>query len=225
MDSIDIDRIVRSRRRTFSLEIERDGRLVVRAPQRASMKAIREVAEDKRQWIERKREVARKKYAEVHPKRFVDGERFLYLGSEYLLSVDGRTESPLEFGGGGFVLSLHYAANARNVFVAWYKERMREKVTKSAERYASLSGIRYNEVKVTGAQRRWGSCSPKGVLCFSWRLAMAPPEVIDYVVVHELVHIKHPDHSTAFWRGVESIMPDFKKRRRWLSDNGHRLML
>jgi len=189
------------------------------------MKVIREVVEGKRMWIESKRGIALKRYAEAQPKRFVEGERFLYLGGEYPLSLDGRGESCLGFDGRRFILSLHDVSNVRNAFVSWYKERTREKVTESAQRYVALSGIHYSGLRVTGAQRRWGSCSPKAVLCFSWRLSMAPPKIIEYVVVHELVHVDHPDHSAAFWERVNSLMPEYKKNRKWLSDNGHRLAL
>jgi predicted metal-dependent hydrolase len=225
MDEIKIDQVVRSRRRTFSIEIERDGRLIVRAPNRASVRAIREVVEGKRRWIERKQARVRERCAEAHPRRFVEGESFLYLGEAYPLSLDGRDGMPIAFDGSRFVLSDEYVANARNVFAAWYRERAREHIAERMERYSSAAGIGCGEVRITSARRRWGSCTVKGNLCFTWRLVMAPPDVIDYVVVHELAHIKHPNHSSMFWTEVASIMPDFERRRRWLRENEHLLTL
>jgi predicted metal-dependent hydrolase len=225
MDDIKIDLIVRSRRRTFSIEIARDGRLIVRAPQRASARAIREVVEGKRRWIERKQAQVRERYAEVQPKRFVEGESFMYLGEAYPLSLDGRNGVPIQFDGNRFVLSDEYVANARNVFAAWYRERAREHLARRTEQYSAAAGIGCGGVRITSARRRWGSCTGKGNLCFTWRLVMAPPDVIDYVVVHELAHIKHPNHSSMFWTEVASIMPDFQSRRRWLRENEHLLTL
>ena len=222
---INIDLIVRSRRRTFSIEIERDGRLVVRAPQRASMEKVRQVVEEKRTWILRKQEMMRLRCAEAQPKRFVEGERFMYLGEAYPLSLDGRNGTPIKFDGNRFVLSDEYIANARNVFAAWYRGRAREHIARRAEQYASAVGIGCGEVRITSARRRWGSCTVQGNLCFTWRLVMAPPDVIDYVVVHELAHIKHPNHSSMFWAEVASIMPDFQRRRRWLREHEHLMTL
>ena len=225
MDEIKINQMVRSRRRTFSVEIERDGRLVVRAPQRASMEKVRQVVEEKRVWILRKQEMMRRRCAEARPKRFVEGESFLYLGEAYPLSLDGRDGMPIAFDGSRFVLSDEYVANARNIFAAWYRERAREHIKERVERCSLAAGIGCGEVRITSARRRWGSCTVKGNLCFTWRLVMAPPDVIDYVVVHELAHIKHPNHSSMFWTEVASIMPDFERRRRWLRENEHFLTL
>ena len=225
MDEIKIDQIVRSRRRTFSIEIGRDGSLIVRAPQYASLRAIRKVVEEKRLWIEKKQEIMRQRCAEAQPKRFVDGESFFYLGEAYPLSLDGRNDIPIKFDGNRFVLSDEYVANARNVFAAWYRERAREHLARRTEQYSAAAGIGCGEVRITSAQRRWGSCTVNGNLCFTWRLVMAPPDVIDYVVVHELAHIKHPNHSYMFWTEVASIMPDFQSRRSWLRENEHLLTL
>ncbi|MCS7122892.1 MAG: M48 family metallopeptidase, partial [Candidatus Micrarchaeota archaeon] len=85
--------------------------------------------------------------------------------------------------------------------------------------------FRYNRVRITNARRRWGSCSSSNNLNFSWRLIMAPLEVIDYVVVHELVHTRIKNHSKAFWRMVEAVMPDYDRQRRWLRENGHMLKI
>jgi predicted metal-dependent hydrolase len=225
VSDIKIDLIVRSRRRSFSIEIARDGRLIVRAPQRASLRAIRKVVEEKRRWIERKQTQMRLRCAEARPKCFVEGESFMYLGKAYPLSLDGRNGMPIKFDGSRFLLSDEYVANARNVFAAWYRERAREHIAGRVDHCSSAAGIGCGEVRITSARRRWGSCTGKGNLCFTWRLVMAPPDVIDYVVVHELAHIKHPNHSSMFWMEVASIMPDLQRRRRWLRENEHLLTL
>jgi predicted metal-dependent hydrolase len=123
------------------------------------------------------------------------------------------------------VLSDEHIGKAREAFIDWYRQQARSVISERVQRYSSPSGIRYEKVKITNARKRWGSCSTKGNLCFSWRLAMAPLEVIDYVVVHELAHIEHRDHSRGFWEKVQTMLPDYKNRRKWLRDNDHTLTL
>lgn len=90
--------------------------------------------------------------------------------------------------------------------------------------FSNKFGLQYNKVKINNAKKRWGSCTSKGNLNFCWRLAMAPLMVIDYVVVHELSHLEHKDHSKRFWKKVEDILPNYKEQRKWLKDNGHLLV-
>lgn len=220
-----IDRIIRSKRRTFSIEIERDGSLTVRAPNRASSKSIREVVGRKTDWIERKQRQAREKFSRTQPKEFKSGEEFLYLGRTFKLLLDADANHPLSYNGQEFVLSTGCVDTARAVFTEWYREQANSVIAERAEHYSAISGIKYNRIKITNARKRWGSCSIKGNLCFSWRLVMAPPEVIDYVVVHELAHVELKDHSRRFWRKVETIMPEYKARRRWLKENNYQLTL
>ena len=99
----------------------------------------------------------------------------------------------------------------------------REKIIERCRYFSELTGNRPVAVKITAARSRWGSCGAKGTVNFSWRLAMAPPAVIDYVVVHELVHLVERNHSARFWRRVALVIPDHRLHRRWLRQNGHLL--
>ena len=106
---------------------------------------------------------------------------------------------------------------------AWYKQRAFEKIAERARFYADVMGLRCPQPKITHAEARWGSCGPRGTLNFSWRLIMAPPEVIDYVVVHELAHLVVRNHSRAFWRRVALVMPGHALCKKWLRENEHLL--
>lgn len=105
------------------------------------------------------------------------------------------------------------------------RELARHVLTQKAERYASLMQVTYERISIRDQKTRWGSCSGKGNLNFNWRLILAPEEVLDYVVVHELAHRKEMNHSPAFWEIVERVLPDYKKRRQWLKQHGGELML
>lgn len=89
--------------------------------------------------------------------------------------------------------------------------------------YIQFTGGSYERITIRGQRTRWGSCSSRGTLSFNWRLMLAPPKVLDYVVVHELCHLTHMDHSTAFWNAVAEVMPDYKVYRNWLKEHGREL--
>lgn len=103
------------------------------------------------------------------------------------------------------------------------KEEALEKITKKVKHYSSLSGFKYKNIKITSAQKRWGSCTFQNNLNFPKKLALAPDKIIDYVVIHELCHIKEKNHSSKFWQEVAQIMPDYKIYRHWLKQNGYLL--
>ena len=99
-----------------------------------------------------------------------------------------------------------------------------ERVVKVAEREAERLGVSFREIAVRDQRTRWGSCSSRGTLSFNWRLALAPLEVLEYVVVHELCHLRVPDHSRRFWQLVESVRPGYRDERRWLHEHGPELL-
>ena len=218
MGKIKIDKIVRSNRKTVALIVTQDAILVVRAPVFTPMEHIERLVSKKSSWI-------RQKIAEVikRPKpltkEFVGGEGFLYLGKLYKLHIVDDASLIIELKDRLYI-SKNSLPQARQVIVQWYKKEALKIIRERCAWYAKITGYKPASVKITNAQKRWGSCGPKGTLNFSWRLIMAPVEVIDYLVVHELVHIGQPDHSKLFWTEVESILPDYKKREKWLKENG-----
>lgn len=106
-----------------------------------------------------------------------------------------------------------------------YLEAAREYFPKRVSYFQSLTGGEYHRITIRDQKTRWGSCSARGTLSFNWRLMLAPPAVLDYVVVHELCHLTHMDHSSAFWQAVADVCPDYRTHRKWLKDHGHELVL
>lgn len=104
-----------------------------------------------------------------------------------------------------------------------YRDAAKEYIPKRVEYYHAFTGGQYTKITIRDQKTRWGSCSSNGTLSFSFRLMMAPPRVLDYVVVHELCHLTHMNHSKEFWNMVETILPDYKEHRKWLKENGHTL--
>lgn len=222
MLEIKIDKIIRSNRRTIALEIRQDASLLVRAPYRTPLAFIEKIVIEKHCWIKVKQAVVREKGSALVPKKFVNGEDFFYLGKMYKLKlVDELNGVPL-FNNSFRILRGNSSA-AKEILTAWYKEEACRKIPERVSFYSSLSGLNCTKIRISEAQKRWGSCSSKGNLNFSWRLIMAPISVIDYVVVHELVHLEQKNHAKIFWSKVKTIMPDYGLYRKWLKENGHLL--
>lgn len=225
MSNIDVDKVIRSRRRSIAAEIDEQGRLVIRAPHWVSERYILSFIDERRRWIMRNQESARRKWLERPHYRFIDGEKFLYLGKFYELKIQRSPYHRLKLADGHFVLSDLYANQARKEFVGWYRDRARSEIAERVRFYAFLAGVRHGKIRINQARRQWGSCSIDGNLSFTWRLVMAPMHVIDSVVVHELVHLKIKNHSPRFWREVRSLFPRYDEADGWLEENSHRLTL
>ena len=223
-ERVKIEKIIRSKRKTIALQITDDATLVVRAPFDASGKTIKNIVNKHMDWIERKRREVISRDPKFAKKEFVNGEGFLYLGRYYKLNIVDGQNKPLVFNNGFFFLSAHIPT-AKEVFVNWYRKKAYEKISERVEWCAQRRGSKHNAVNITNAQKRWGSCSQKKNLNFSWRLIMAPVPVIDYVVVHELVHLEEKNHAKSFWNKVKILMPDYEKHRDWLKKKSYLLRL
>ena len=218
--------LVRSRRRTVGLEVRPDTTLVVRVPQRLPLSSVESVLRQKAAWIASTTELVLNRASSVPRHDFLTGERFPYLGRQWPFVVVAFQTEPLTFDPKtGFTLDVTAFDQGEAVFERWYRLRARELLTARVLHFAGTMGIAAPRLRITGAVRRWGSCSATGTVCFAWRLIMAPADVIDYVVVHELCHLRAMNHSPDFWAAVASVMPDYTERRKWLRDNGRLLTI
>ncbi|MDD5432103.1 MAG: SprT family zinc-dependent metalloprotease [Candidatus Omnitrophica bacterium] len=222
MDEIKINKLIRSRRKTICLIVAKDASLVVRAPQTTPNRIIRNFIDKKKRWIIKHQEIAKKRSSEITFKQFVDGEEFLYLGKYYPLKISDREDifltDSLEF-------PRKMLMTARESLIKWYQDKALDLISERVFQYERVVGLRSTSIAITKACRRWGSCGVKNTLNFSWRLILAPLGVIDYVVVHEVVHLSQKDHSKEFWRKVRALIPDFSQYNKWLNKNGHLLTL
>ncbi|HEY5983539.1 MAG TPA: SprT family zinc-dependent metalloprotease [Anaerolineales bacterium] len=219
-----IDELIRTRRRTLSISVEDDGRLVVRAPMRLANRRILDFVKSKHAWIINRQALVQARIWRYQPKRFVVGEQFLFLGDSYPLEIKDSQSRPLVFDG-SFRLARTALPRAGAAFERWYRRQALKVISERVDWYAAAHGFAHNGIHITSARKQWGSCGPQGDLRFAWRLIMAPLPILDYIVVHELVHLKHHNHSKRFWAAVKSILPDFEGRDRWLKDNGFLLNL
>jgi len=224
MENIPVYNIIRSRRKTLTLQISSDATLTIRAPLFVSMRHIEKLITEKIHWIQKKQKEAQEKYVKISKKEYRDDETFLYLGKEYPLKIVNKQNTSLVFQE-GFFLKRNAVEKGKKVFTHWYKEKAREKITERVSLYAHKERFRFKSIRISSAHTRWGSCGSHGNLNFNWRLLMAPLSVIDYVVVHELAHLVHKNHSKKFWDYVEILMPGYIKEKQWLKDHGYMLQI
>jgi len=217
--------IVRSRRATADIVVERDGRVVVRVPQSIPHQRIEDLVHAKRYWIYKTLAEWRDLNATKVLRGYRNGEGFLYLGRSYRLSLVGRQDEPLQLKEGRFWLRRDLVdrgevARAKAAFRDYFIARGLERIPERVRYYAPKVGVRPHRIAVRELSHRWASCSPKGNLAFHWKCMMAPPTIIDYIVVHELCHFHHLNHTEVFWNEVDKVMPSYRERREWLKKNG-----
>ncbi len=223
MDHFPEPHIIRSKRKTISLVITPEAQLIVRAPMKTSFVYIEQAVAEKSHWIQKKIDHIRRNGGPHRAKQFIDGEEFLYLGEMFSLRLVNNQQHITI--GQQLYFPQKFLPTAKHHLTKWYIVKAKEIIPQRAEVYRQLSGWQYRALNITRAEKRWGSCSPNGTINFSWKLMMTPIEVIDYVVVHELAHLVQKNHSSKFWKLVESIIPEYKKRRLWLRQNQNQLVL
>ncbi len=222
----DVDyEVVRSRRKTADIVIERDGRIVVRVPEEVSDERIENLVEAKRSWIYKNLAEWRDLNASRVLRDYKAGEGFLYLGRSYRLSLVTDQDEPLLLKDGRVRLRRDLVDQgeievAKAAFRDYYIKRGMAKIPPRVAYYAPKVGVRPKATDVRELGNRWASCSPIGNLAFHWKCMMAPQTIIDYIVVHELCHLRHRDHTDAFWNEVDKVMPGYRERKEWLRKNG-----
>ena len=218
MDNVRIHKVIRSKRRTIALVVGADATLTVRAPISTPLEYIEDLVRRKMRWINKQIREVQSRPA-VRDKRFANGESFFYLGDPYKLRFVSNAKGALVFQK-EFIIAREHQREARKVLIDWYKKEAAKKIPSRVEWYARRCGMRIGRVKITNAEKRWGSCGRDGSVNFSWKLIMAPLPVLDYVVVHELAHLLERNHSDSFWRKVALMCPSYRSSMKWLKQNG-----
>jgi predicted metal-dependent hydrolase len=217
--------VVRSRRSTADIIIERDGSVLVRAPEGADDEQVEDIVKSKHYWIYQSLAEWRDLNATRVLREYKNGEGFLYLGRAYRLLLVSDQDESLSLRNGRFCLRRDAVdrgeiAAAKAAFQQFYVSRGIERLTARAKYYAPKVGVSPRAVDVRELGNRWASCSPAGDLAFHWKCMMAPQTIIDYLVVHELCHFRHRDHTDAFWNEVDKVMPEYRERKDWLRKQG-----
>ena len=206
-----------------------DGVEVV-VPRRFPLRQVEPFVEEKRTWIERTLRRMRDSEAAQPPAQLRDGGEVPYLGERLRLAVRverGRVRPHVVRRDGWLHVAVARSGRdaLREALERWYRRRARAEVSARLDAAVARAGAAYRSLQIRGQRTRWASCSEAGAMSFNWRLLLAPPEILDYVVQHEVVHLEVHDHSRRFWSLLASRCPDWREREHWLRRHGHALRL
>lgn len=230
-------KIIRSSRKTIGIIVNADQELLVRTPKRTSIRQIKSLLTKKEDWILKKLAKMAEIKAPPEEKDFISGETFLYLGREFklkLAAVADLNELKINLEQNSF--TVYYPAEleenkqkrktaVRDQLISWYRNQAKKEINKLIDLHKINLIVETNRIVIKKQKKRWGSCSSKKNLNFNWKIIMAPLTVIEYLVVQELVHLIHPNHSKKFWQTVAEIIPDYEAKKEWLRINGRRLTI
>jgi predicted metal-dependent hydrolase len=227
---IDYQLLAGTQRKTTDIVIERNGTVAVRPPIGYTPEQVDAIVESKRLWVYRNLAEWQDLNAGAVVREWVNGETFLYLGRSYRLSLVINQNCDLSLKKGRFCLDKKLiettgTAAVKKAFEAYYSTKGMKRIKERVHYYAPKVGVTVSGVNVKSMGYRWASCSQKGVLNFHWKCMMASPKLIDYIVVHELCHRHHANHSNAFWNEVDKVMPDYQERKHQLRKEGASLDL
>jgi len=217
------------RAKYVSISVGTDGVQVV-APVSMEDNEIIQLVENKKEWIFQKLESNRQRLTQIRVERkFISGEKIMFRGEHYPIKVQEHEDRycSIDFTNDQFLVSINKdipqekrQETIRLKLEQWYIGKAKELIHERLKLFTDKIRVHVNMVRFKNQKTRWGSCSQKGNLNFNWKLVMAPTYIADYVVVHELCHLRQMNHSKEFWQLVESQIPDYKERRNWLKKNG-----
>ena len=225
-----IEIIRTDRSKSASIEIEDDIVKVV-VPKNLSDQRIEDLINNRTVWIRQKLKI-HTETIRSKPKEYVNGESFTYLGRNYRLKCIRGTSGQVKLKNG--YLNVPVGADisesdlgrpVRQSLYQWYQTRALEKLKDKTKRYASILGVKPQSVDVKEYKARWGSCSSSGDVTYNWRIIIAPHQIVDYIVVHELCHLLEHNHGPKYWKHVQSVIPQYRNHKEWLKVNGDGLQV
>jgi predicted metal-dependent hydrolase len=205
-------------RRTISLIIK-ENFILVKIPKYYSNGDINKLLREKNLWI-RKKFLEKKSYFIKQERNFIKGDKFFLYGSELIL--DTKSSNQTKVASSGYTLKVFFSNKnnkIKSIIEGWYKNKSLEYFILRTAYLAKVMGTKYNSIKIKNFKRRLGSCSYKGDIVYNWRIIMSPKIIIDYIIIHELCHTIHFNHSKNFWNLVREFSPNYKEHKLWLKKN------
>ncbi|MFB6199616.1 MAG: M48 family metallopeptidase [Candidatus Nanohaloarchaea archaeon] len=213
------------------MKVNSDKEIEVKSPIDLDKEDIEETLKEKKPWILEKINRIEEETWPPKNKEFLSGEKLLYKGRRYLMKVRSGENTEVNFTGEKFIIKSSNYENdskrrkevARSV-KEWYQQKASEKLVDRTYKLSEEIGQEPEEVNIVDYENKWGE-NKSGEIKLHWRLVLAPQEIQDYVIAHELCHLKRQDHSDMFWNTLRSIIPDYERRREWLRTNGQKLAI
>ncbi|MEH7252998.1 SprT family zinc-dependent metalloprotease [Neobacillus niacini] len=214
--------IVYKKRKSMSISINLYGEIEVQAPKGTSEESVLQSVEEKWDWIQQKLKEMQARSQGPKKKVYDHGERFLYLGNEYPIQVSQDITIKQDYvlfeeGRLQIVVKQLEDEKVKQALKRFYYQKCKSLVERSIQSHQSNFKIKPRSIRITDNNSNWGTCDFKQQLTFNWKLAMAPQQVIDYVVIHEMCHMVHLNHDRSFWRLVGKIMPNYQEQENWLA--------
>lgn len=223
--------IVRSaRRRSISIEIAK-AQVVVRAPFFVAKTELEKFVAEKSVWVQQKLAEQTQQMMALPERTYVDGSKLPFLGRQITLVVRTQPRADVVLYGEQLLVILSSRSRlddeeqARRLVSVWYQEQALALLISKTEAAAQRIGARHSAVTIRATRSKWGHCTIDGAIQYNWQILLAPEAIVDYLVAHEVSHLRHHNHSAAFWALVATICPDYKRRRAWLKANGAQLIL
>ncbi|WP_211231353.1 M48 family metallopeptidase [Halonatronum saccharophilum] len=217
-------------RKTLEIGIEPPDNIKVISPQGTSEEEIIKLVKSKAKWIIQKLYEFRDVEYRTRQKEYINGENFIYLGRNYSLEIIddqdiNKAEAKLYQGKFYIRTNTKNREELKEAMEKWYRAKTLEQVSKRIDYFQPYFSVKPNSIKVKEQKKRWASCNANKDLMFNWRCSMAPANVLDYIVVHEMCHMVHLNHSKEFWDLLERVMPEYRQRKEWLKNYGIRMNL
>lgn len=223
------------RKKTIELLIDLNKGFTVKVPKGMSDEDIIRNLHRKEKWIINNLDKMADIIKYESKKEYLSGEKFAVSGRRYSLKVikDKNIKLPtLEFSKGKFIAKIPITINEKDnhkllrpLFIRFYQKKAEDVINKRVKKYLPYFDIEPKKIRIVSLKDKWGSCSKNNEIRYNWRIIMAKMSIIDYVVIHELAHMKHKDHSKEYWNEIKRIMPDYEKRKSWLRVKGELLRL
>ncbi|HEX6506656.1 MAG TPA: SprT family zinc-dependent metalloprotease [Chloroflexota bacterium] len=223
VDDLRLEIRVSPRRKSLQLTVERDGSLIAFVPAGCRGRDIEDFVREKQAWIYKSLAAQEGHRQPITRKQYVSGEGFPYLGRSHRLLLVDEQSVPVKLDEGRFKMRRSEARQGHAQMVAWYTAHAQPWVARLMERFSTRVGLIPADIVVRELGYRWGSCGKGSRVNFHWKTILLPPRMVEYVVLHELVHLIEPHHTPDFWLRVERAMPDFAARKEWLAENGQQI--
>ena len=205
------------RKKTVAVTVDPAGDVVLLAPEHLRPDELDGIVARKAEWIVRRLRHAESNDPPPSPREFVSGESVRYLGRHYRLKVRPHASGDAKLRGGWLHVptpeGARQSAQVRDALIAWFQRHAAKRLPERVAAWRARAGVPMPAVMVSNQQKRWGSCDRNGTIRLNWRIIQAPMRLVDYVVVHELVHLRHRGHGRDYWQAVGRVMPDYERLR------------
>lgn len=223
--------LVRSaRRRSLGIEVS-NAKVVVRVPYFVAFSEAEQFVRAKSVWIQQKLEEQAQLISTVPERVYTDASQLPFLGRHLTLAINQQSKTNVIQYGDQLIVGISSRGRlteeekARRLVVEWYQRKALHLLTLKTDALVRRLGLTHTGVTVKATRSKWGHCTIQGAIQYNWQILLAPEPIVDYLVAHEVSHLRHHNHSAEFWQLVASVCPDYKSCRAWLKANGAQLIL